>query len=178
MIDLRSEKNRHMSTQDTYDILSQAISISETNGFINSFLFERALFEMAILILYPDRKDEFAPMVAENLLEAWDVMLEDGILEEFVAAYPDVIEYLSSLGQVWKEEYSKNIQSARGILNAFQEVSGSMVSNAAKKLLDSANASGVQNVLDIANKWGMNNTIESAQKSEQDISEDGSLFIS
>ena len=109
MIDLRIEKERHMTTQDMYDILDFAMQAAEDNGFINSFIYERALYEFAALILFPDRKDEFSSLIAENVNTAWDTMLEDGILEELVENYEQDLNYLAALGEKWIDEFTTYI---------------------------------------------------------------------
>ena len=156
MIDLRIEKERHMTTQDMYDVLDFAMQAAEDNGFINSFVYERALYEFAALILFPDRKDEFAPMIAENVNSAWDAMLEDGILEELVINYEQDLNCLATLGEKWIEEFTTYIHSARGLLNSFQEVTGNISNMGIERLVNAAKESGVAEALQIADDWGMN----------------------
>ena len=156
MIDLRIEKERHMTTQDMYDVLDFAMQAAEDNGFINSFIYERALYEFAALILFPDRKDEFAPKIAENVNSAWDAMLEDGILEELVTNYEQDLNYLATLGEKWIEEFTTYIHSARGLLNSFQEVTGNISNMGIERLVNAAKESGVAEALQIADDWGMN----------------------
>lgn len=157
MIDLHFEKERHMTTQDVYDVLDFAMQAAEDNGFINSFIYERALYEFAALILFPDRKDEFASLIAENVNTAWDAMLEDGILDELVSNYEQDLNYLASLGEKWIDEFSSYIHSARGLLNTFQEITGNISAQNAQTLANMIKENGIDEILDFADKWGMNN---------------------
>ena len=157
MIDLHFEKERHMTTQDVYDVLDFAMQAAEDNGFINSFIYERALYEFAALILFPDRKDDFASLVAENVNTAWDAMLEDGILDELVSNYEQDLNYLASLGEKWIDEFSSYIHSARGLLNTFQEITGNISAQNAQTLANMIKENGIGEILDFADKWGMNN---------------------
>ena len=68
MINLEIEKSLTLSAQDHYDIISFAIDAADDNGFINSFVFERALYCYTFIILNPERKDELSPIAAENIL--------------------------------------------------------------------------------------------------------------
>ena len=178
MIDLSFEKERHMTTQDMYDVLDFAMQAAEDNGFINSFVYERALYEFAALILFPDRKEEFAPMVAENVNTAWDAMLEDGILDELVENYEQDIDYLGTLGKTWIDEFTTYIHSARGLLNSLQEVTGKISNMNIERFMDAAKESGVAEALQIADDWGMNReaTKEIVDKPQFEIVDD-SLFL-
>lgn len=166
MIDLRIEKERHMTTQDMYDVLDFAMQAAEDNGFINSFIYERALYEFAALILFPDRKEEFAPMIAENVNTAWDAMLEDGILDELVANYESDLNYLASLGKTWIDEFTTYIHSARGLLNSLQDITGKISNMSIERLMNAAKESGVEEALQIADEWGMSREMVKPQPFE------------
>lgn len=163
MIDLRIEKERHMTTQDMYDVLDFAMQAAEDNGFINSFIYERALYEFAALILFPDRKDEFASLIAENVNTAWDTMLEDGILEELVENYEQDLNYLAALGEKWIDEFTTYIHSARGLLNSLQDITGKISNMNIEHLMNAAKESGVAEALQIADEWGMNREAAKSQ---------------
>ena len=47
-IDLKLEKECEFSAQDRYDIISAAIMDSYDDGFMNQFIFERALYCYAL----------------------------------------------------------------------------------------------------------------------------------
>ena len=49
-INLDVEKQRKLSTQDMYDILHFAAQSAEDNGFVNSFVFERALLRLFYIL--------------------------------------------------------------------------------------------------------------------------------
>lgn len=178
MIDLNFEKQRHITTQDTYDILSFAIQAAEDNGFINSFIYERAMYEFAALILIPDSKDTYSAMIAENINSAWDKMLEDGILDELVNNYEQDLDYLASLGEKWVEEFTDYIHSARGLLNSLQEITGKISNFNAEQFMNAAKESGVMDALQIANDWGLNRGVaeNKTQLSVVDGDKEDSLF--
>jgi hypothetical protein len=43
---------------------------ADDNGFINSFIFERALYCYAAIMLYPEHKEELAELATSNLIAA------------------------------------------------------------------------------------------------------------
>lgn len=155
-IDLVKEKKCSLSTQDMYDIISFSIEAANDNGFMNSFIFNRALYLFAAIVLYPEQKEEFAHIISANVNEAWDKMMEEGIIENMVDTFPTELEMLAENGKMWFDEYTEYAHSARGLLDTIQMFTGDIVKAAAEQL----QASGVQEVLDIADKWGMNREVE------------------
>ena len=72
------ETTRKLTSQDIYDIIHFSAQSAEDNGFVNQYVFERALYAYAAIILYPDRKEEIGRMVSNNILDAWDALVSDG----------------------------------------------------------------------------------------------------
>ena len=162
-INLTEEKERKLTTQDMYDILHFAVQSAEDNGFVNSFIFERALYEYAAIILFPDRKEEIGRMVAENINNAWDALVQDGTIDKLLDDYSLDMHILADEGNIWLEEYTKYLHSARGLLNTFQMFSGDIVNAAVERFKTVSDDANVQQVLDIADRWGMNNAAKSVE---------------
>lgn len=156
-IDLLFEKDKSLSTQDMYDIINFSLELAEDNGFVNSFIFERAMYLFAAIVIDQDLKQELSPRIAENINDAWDYAIERGIIENLAENYENDLSTLAQLGETWFEEYVHYNCSARGLLNTIQEFSSDIVQAAAQQLQNSANASGIQDVLKIADNWGLNN---------------------
>ena len=55
MIDFEKEKSLALDAQERYDIIAFAMDAADDDGFINSFIFERALccFDGAVLLSLP-----------------------------------------------------------------------------------------------------------------------------
>lgn len=159
-INFTSEKKSKLTTQDIYDIIHFAAQSAEDNGFVNQFVFDRALYAYAAIILYPDRKGEIGRMVSDNILSAWNSLLEDGTVEDMYNNYQTELNVLADNGAVWLTDYVKYLQSARGLLSSFQEFSGDIVETAVEKFKNVSDEVGANRVLEIANEWGMNNNPE------------------
>ena len=151
-INLEKEKNFALSAADRYDIISFAIEAADDSGFLNSFVFERALYCYAALMLMEDNKIEIQAKLTGNLMDAWDYCVEEGIIDEMVAQYSEVINQLSSEASIWFEEYNTYVTSARGILSIVEQFSGDIVQSAASALSKTAEDTGVNNIIDIANE--------------------------
>lgn len=155
-----TETAKKLTSQDMYDIIHFAAQSAEDNGFVNQFVFERALYAYAAIILYPDRKEEIGRMVSNNILDAWDALLADGTIEDMNKNFAMDMDALGRIGSVWLDDYIKYLQSARGILSSFQEFSGDIIQTAVEKFKTVSDEVGANQVLEIANNWGMNNNPE------------------
>ena len=159
-IQLDAEKKRKLSTQDMYDILHFAAQSAEDNGFINQFVYERALYAYAAVILYPDRKQELAAAISNNILDAWDVLIKDGTVENMDKDFSIDMEELARNGSIWLTDYSNYLQSLRGVFSSFQIFSNDMVDSAVNRFKDTFNENKAEEVLNILDKWGMSNNLE------------------
>lgn len=155
-----TETAKKLTSQDMYDIIHFAAQSAEDNGFVNQFVFERALYAYAAIILYPDRKEELGRIVSDNILDAWDALLTDGTIADMNENFEVDMDALGRIGSVWLDDYIKYLQSARGILSSFQEFSGDIIQTAVEKFKTVSDEVGANQVLEIANNWGMNNNPE------------------
>ena len=158
------ETTRKLTSQDIYDIIHFSAQSAEDNGFVNQYVFERALYAYAAIILYPDRKEEIGRMVSNNILDAWDALVSDGTTSDMEKNFSSDIKILGEVGSVWLDDYIKYLQSARGIFSTFQTFSGDIVESTVNRFKDAFNESDAKRVLEIADKWGMNNTPKDESK--------------
>ena len=173
-LDINKEKTSALSSAAQFDIINFSIQNAEEDGFLNSFIFERALYCFAAIVLNDDRKDEISSLVAKGVIEAWEQLIEDGTMDELIKNYAEALDDLSENAQRWFEEYQKYTTSARGLLNNIQELSGSILQNSVQQLYDASSETGVLDILKIADEWGMNNKLPVAEKEE--IKPDDSLL--
>lgn len=163
------ETTRKLTSQDIYDIIHFSAQSAEDNGFVNQYVFERALYAYAAIILYPDRKEEIGRMVSNNILDAWDALLADGTIEDMNKNFAVDMDALGRIGSVWLDDYIKYLQSARGIFSTFQTFSGDIVESTVNRFKDAFNESDAKTVLEIADKWGMNNTPKDESKLKEKV---------
>ena len=163
------ETTRKLTSQDIYDIIHFSAQSAEDNGFVNQYVFERALYAYAAIILYPDRKEEIGRMFSNNILDAWDALVSDGTTSEMEKNFSSDIKILGDAGSVWLDDYIKYLQSARGIFSTFQTFSGDIVESTVNRFKDAFNESDAKTVLEIADKWGMNNTPKDESKLKEKV---------
>lgn len=163
------ETTRTLTSQDIYDIIHFSAQSAEDNGFVNQYVFERALYAYAAIILYPDRKEEIGRIVSNNILDAWDALVSDGTTSDMEKNFSSDIKILGEVGSVWLDDYIKYLQSARGIFSTFQTFSGDIVESTVNRFKDAFNESDAKTVLEIADKWGMNNTPNDESKLKEKV---------
>ena len=163
------ETTRKLTSQDIYDIIHFSAQSAEDNGFVNQYVFERALYAYAAIILYPDRKEELGRMVSDNILDAWDALLADGTIADMNENFAVDMDALGRIGSVWLDDYIKYLQSMRGVFSVFQNFSGDIVESTVNRFKDAFSESDAQTVLDIADKWGMNNTPKDESKLKEKV---------
>ena len=164
-----TETAKKLTSQDMYDIIHFAAQSAEDNGFVNQFVFERALYAYAAIILYPDRKEELGRMVSDNILDAWDALLADGTIADMNENFAVDMDALGRIGSVWLDDYIKYLQSMRGVFSVFQNFSGDIVESTVNRFKDAFSESDAQTVLDIAEKWGMNNIPKDETKLKEKV---------
>ena len=163
------ETTRTLTSQDMYDIIHFSAQSAEDNGFVNQYVFERALYAYAAIILYPDRKEEIGRMVSNNILDAWDALVSDGTMLDMEKNFSSDLKILGEVGSVWLDDYIKYLQSARGIFSTFQTFSGDIVESTVNRFKDAFNENDAKTVLEIADKWGMNNTPKDESKLKEKV---------
>lgn len=157
MLDIALEKEKTLSTQEMYEILDFAVQAAEDNGFINSFVFVRAMYMYAAIRLYEDRREELQQMINSDLLGSWDELVKDGTIENMNKDFYVDMNLLADYGQVWMDEFTAYAHSARGLLNTIQEFSSDIVEQASAKFQQAVANDDIKKVTEIAEKWGMDN---------------------
>ena len=157
MIDLEYEKDRNLTTEQICIIVDFAIQAANDGGFLNSFIFERALCVFAAQILFPDKKDDIASSIGQgyDIRLAFDLLVKDGTVEKLQKDYAADIQHLQEVGQIWFEEVETYEHSARGLLDTINTLSGDIVQSAVQQLQQVASGDA-KVVQDFANKWGFN----------------------
>ena len=164
-MNLNLEKESVLSSQDRYDIIHFAQQSAVEEGFCNKFLFLRALYLYAAIILDEEHKEELQAKISEDLLGTWDYAIKENIISNMLQSYPKEMELLADESQQWFEEYIAWSKSLRGVVDVFQNYSADIMQQAAAQLQNIENDSSLGKVIDIANKWGMNNDTSVSEKS-------------
>ena len=155
MIDLEYEKNRNLTTEQICIIVDFAIQAANDGGFLNSFIFERALCVFAAQILFPDKKDDIASSIGQgyDIRLAFDLLVKDGTIEKLQKDYAADMQHLQEAGQIWFEEVETYEHSARGLLDTITTLSGDIVQSAVQQLQQAASGDA-QLIQEFADKWG------------------------
>lgn len=169
MIDIEYEKSKKLTTEQITMIFDFAAQAASDNGYINSFIFERAIYVFAAQVLYPAKKELIASTIGTgyDIRLAFDNLVQDGTLEDMFAGYPDEMKNLQKDGEIWLGEVAKFQQSVRGILDSINTLSGDIVKTAAEQLQKAASGDA-QIIQEFANKWGLDRDFKEAEQAVKD----------
>ncbi len=167
MINLAQEESYKLSAKDRYDILSFAIEAADDGGFVSSFIFERAMYLYAAIILDEDRADDIREKITQNLVEAWDYAVQEKIIQEMQEKYSEDLNKLADDGWTWFEEYNNYSLSAHGIVSVIEQFSGDFVSLMMDRFKNTMEETGAKEIINIADEWGMNRTVLKSEKEQQ-----------
>ena len=162
-MNLEQEKSNVFTPQETYEVISAAIDMADDEGFVNSYVFERALYVCAARILYEDKTEQINTSLLENgsPLITWKELLDDGTIDQMMAEHSESLDYLASFGATWFEEYTEAAHSLRSLIDVIQTFTDGMAGNMSKQLDMFKQDAEVQNAIDIADKWGLDRNGES-----------------
>lgn len=155
MFDIEYEKSKKISTEQVAMILDLAAQAASDGGFISSYIFYRAAYVFAAQVLYPEKKEIIASSIGQgyDIRLAFDLLAQDGTLEDMQTKYKTDLEELDKNAEIWCQEVADYQQSARGILDTVNTLSGDIVKSAAEQLQKAANGD-VKIIQDFADKWG------------------------
>ena len=170
MINIEEVLNCPLTSQEIYDMINSCLEKAEDNGFLNQFVFERALVCHEVLLLIEDLDDIDGPMVAENPLTAFDHFLEMGYVQNLVKNHTATVDYIGKIAAQYFEDYEKYLLSIGGVLNKAEIFSSEVLQNMAGQFNDLTKNGDIQETLKIADEWGMNRQppkVENPVNSEQ-----------
>lgn len=156
MINIEEVLNCPLTSQEIYDMINSCLEEAEDNGFLNQFVFERALVCHEILLLIEDLDDIDGPMVAENPLTAFDHFLEMGYIQSLIKNHAATVDYIGKIAAQYFEDYEKYLLSIGGVLNKAEIFSSEVLQNMAGQMSNLTQNEDIQETLKIANEWGMN----------------------
>ena len=155
MINIEEVLNCPLTSQEIYDMINSCLEEAEDNGFLNQFVFERALVCHEVLLLIEDLDDIDGPMVAENPLTAFDHFLEMGYIQNLVKNHTATVDYIGKVAAQYFADYEKYLLSIGGVLNKAEIFSSEVLQNMAGQMNDLTKNDEIKETLKIAKEWGM-----------------------
>ena len=152
MINIEEVLNCPLTSQEIYDMINSCLEEAEDNGFLNQFVFERALVCHEVLLLIEDLDDIDGPMVAENPLTAFDHFLEMGYVQNLVKNHTATVNYIGKVAAQYFEDYEKYLLSIGGVLNKAEIFSSEVLQNMAGQMNNLTKNGDIQETLKIANE--------------------------
>jgi hypothetical protein len=159
MINLKNERDCRFSAQTVYDIIAGATEFADEDGFVNPFVFERALY----LLAYASSKEEVRESIATQLtegttiLEVWDKIIteQEDEFGAFVSGYSLDMKHIADEASLWQEDYLKYATSPRGLIEGLSPILEGLAEKLSGQMSSLQNDERLKEALNIANKWGM-----------------------
>lgn len=156
MINIEEVLNCPLTSQEIYDMINSCLEEAEDNGFLNQFVFERALVCHEVLLLIEDLDDIDGSMVAENPLTAFDHFLEMGYIQNLIKNHVDTVAYIGKVAAQYFEDYEKYLLSVGGVINKAELLSSETLNNMGGQIASLMSNTDITDTLKIAEEWGMN----------------------
>ena len=157
-IDLKLEKECEFSAQDRYDIISAAVTDSYDDGFMNQFIFERALYCYALAAFSEtdeDARTELFFNIHTNPLDYWMEHLDE--IATMIQEHKETLNILAEDANLWFMDYTEYAYSTRGMLDNLGDIMGGVTQRAQDELVAMQENGELIDVMNLADKWGINN---------------------
>lgn len=161
MIDMELEKQSTLTAKDINDLLAFAIGESENDGFVNRYVFERAMYTYLYLLLAEgDEQEKVRNSINENgVLVVWQELVGTGKIEQMAQEHQTELTLAERASADVFDDYNAYSKSIRASFANIQSVSSNIMENAAKQMSQMLSSDQYKDIMDIAEKWGMNNTL-------------------
>lgn len=160
-----------LTTKQVESIFDFAAQAAEDNGLMSHYVFRRAILVFAVSVLYPDRADDVTSGLGPqyDISAIYDKLNDEGLISTMYEEHQNEVDYLLTLGEEWFDDTQSYTQSARGLLDALNTMSGDIVQSAFEQLQTATNNSDIQKVLSIGEALGV------SRKQDTSIRDSGKL---
>lgn len=166
-INIPVEKDYFITPQQTYDIISAAIEDAYDNGFINKYVFYRAMLSHLYVTL--ENLDEINSAeehmnIHTSPLEYWYEHI-DGI-SEMLDKYQKEMSYLEETASQWIQDYIEYAYSLRGLLDNISTLVASGAEKVQQEYDNFTNSNDLKEAMKIAEEWGFNRETDSPKETK------------
>lgn len=149
-----------LSSDDVNSILGASYAAATNDGFVNSFVLQRAAYVYIYLSLLGDndRHDTVNDMIVnEGILKTFDELLGDGSLEKMVKdSQVDVNVTLKAIEDAF-DDFSQYARSMRGFISDLTNLNGDEINKNINEIEQLVENGDIKKLLETAKNWGMNN---------------------
>lgn len=156
MIKVKQEKELKLSAGEINAILSFAFGEATNNGFVNRFVFERAMYVYAYVVLMGKNIDVDDDILDDNVLNVWNTILLDGTVERMTKEYENELVVIQNAAADIFEDYRDYQRSVRGVAGALGDAIDNVLGQLSSIAKDGLTPEQYREIMDIASKWGLN----------------------
>lgn len=143
-----------MKSQDIYSAINYAIDAANDDGYLNHFVFVRALDVALATIEYPL---DVEINENDNVFDIYDKLKDKGIV--------DKIRYDVDMADIYDQahteyyNYQQHLDSFGGSMNTFMDFMNAKFSQGISELKEKINSEDIERVQTIAENWGLDNAL-------------------
>lgn len=165
-----------LNSQEQYNIINNALQAANDNGFLDEFIFERALICYEVLELIEDLDESNIEKVVNNPLTAFDDFIEKGLVQELIDNYNEDVSYLADIAARYFEDYNAYLLSFGGAMTQVEGLSTDNLDTLTEQFAQFMQNDKVNETLQIADEWGLNRA-PTPNKKEDTISSDSDNLL-
>lgn len=133
IVNIETEKNLTVTSEEVNTIVASAINEADNNGFVNRFVFSRAMWVYLYLMLLEDADAKKAlkkRINKEGVLNLWDSLVKDGSIGNMLATHEEDVNFVAEVANEMYDSYVQFNQSIRGTIVNIQELGSEMIQSA------------------------------------------------
>lgn len=165
-----------LTSQEQYNIINNALQAANDNGFLDEFIFERALICYEVLELIEDLDESNIEKVVNNPLTAFDNFIEKGLVQELIDNYNEDVSYLADIAARYFEDYNAYLLSFGGAMTQVEGLSTDNLDTLTEQFAQFMQNDKVNETLQIADEWGLNRATTPKKKEDTTSSDPDNLL--
>lgn len=160
-----------------YNIFHRALEAAEDTGYLDRFVYERALCCYLIEEVLKDELEEGdIELIAANPIQAWDKFNKGDLVKQLLNTISEEnMKYIIDDSIVYFNDYKEYLLSIGGVFNKAEIFSSDMLNQMDSRIDKLADSEEIQKTLKIAEDWGLDRGIQPEAKPDVPPAQD-SLF--
>lgn len=151
------ESSCPLSALTRYNIYHRALEAAEDTGYLDRFVYERALCCYLIEEVLADELEEGdVELIAANPIQAWDKLNKDDMVKQLLNTISEEdMKYIIDDSIIYFNDYKEYLLSIGGVFNKAEIFSSDILNQMDSRIDKLADSEDIQKTLRIAEDWGL-----------------------
>lgn len=167
MIKVPQEKKSRLDAREINAIIMGAFDEATDGGFVNRFMFERAMYVYAYIVISSkngDKNDIASSIDGQSVLDIWNTLLQDGTAEKVMKEYENELVLVQDAANDMFDDYRDYQRSIRGVAGAVGGIIDNITNSLSTIAETGLSSEQYKEIMDIASKWGLKDAIKDNDK--------------